>query len=180
MRQSMQWSVALAALAAAAAALWWSVNAARAEQQTRRQDTPSRDVEQPAARGAVDRQPARFGRGERPSAAMIERGEYLVHHVAKCVECHTPRTDAGDLIQRRMLMGARIPVRSPYETWDWADASVRLAGLGAYSRRDVIRVLTEHVGPDGKPPRPPMPDFHMKQEDAEAIVAYLATVTPPP
>ncbi|MGC4086254.1 MAG: hypothetical protein QM736_30045 [Vicinamibacterales bacterium] len=29
--------------------------------------------------------------------ASVEHGKYLVEHVARCPECHTPRTESGEL-----------------------------------------------------------------------------------
>src|SRR5215813_7901964 len=38
-----------------------------------------------------------------PSPAQIQHGEYLVLHVAMCVQCHTPRDDQGQLNRTRLL-----------------------------------------------------------------------------
>ena len=39
-----------------------------------------------------------------------QRGKYLVEEVARCQECHTPKTDAGDLDTAKMLKGAKLNV----------------------------------------------------------------------
>lgn len=104
---------------------------------------------------------------------QIEHGRYLVHHVAQCIQCHTPRTARGDLIVRRLLHGAPIPVRSPYENIPWAFESPRIAGLPGWTDQEIITLLQTGRRPDGQAPRAPMPTFQMTKEDAAAVVAYL-------
>jgi mono/diheme cytochrome c family protein len=110
--------------------------------------------------------------------ARVSRGEYLVHHVAMCVQCHSPRDERGGLILERALQGGRIPVPAPqYPGMAWALKPPRLAGLpGGYSEEDLIRLLTRGEKPRGGSPRPPMPPFRMQREDAEAIAAYLKSL----
>src|SRR5687768_12765128 len=50
----------------------------------------------------------------------VDRGKYLVHHVAMCVMCHTPKTNEGKLITAQLLRGAPMPVESPYPRQPWA------------------------------------------------------------
>jgi len=44
----------------------------------------------------------------------------------------------------------------------------------------MVTLLTTGVWRDGKRPRPPMPQFRMTQQDAQAVVAYLKSLNPPP
>ncbi|GAB4255636.1 MAG: hypothetical protein Kow00109_30510 [Acidobacteriota bacterium] len=106
----------------------------------------------------------------------IERGRYLVHRVAKCIECHTPRTAEGDLDETRLLQGAPIPLRSPFPNRPWAFQAPTIAGLPGWSEEDVIYLLQNGVRPGGRRPLPPMPRFGMTREDAEAVVAYLKSL----
>lgn len=108
-----------------------------------------------------------------PSASAVERGRYLVHNVAMCVQCHTPRDARGNLEPRRMLQGARIPVSSPYPDQVWAFASPRLAGVPGWSEDEFIALLTKGKRPGAPAPRPPMPQYQMTEEDAAAVYAYL-------
>ena len=41
----------------------------------------------------------------------------------------------------------------------------------------MIILLTTGIWTDGKQLRDPMPKFHMSKEDAQAVVAYLKSVT---
>lgn len=104
----------------------------------------------------------------------VERGKYLVHHVAMCVQCHTPRDDNGNFLRRRLLQGARMPVKSPYPTQQWGFTAPKLAGIPAGWREDDLILFLQTGKPKRQPgPRPPMPPFRMTKEDANAVVAYL-------
>src|SRR5437870_13264909 len=46
-----------------------------------------------------------------PAPEQLQRGQYLVEHVAMCVQCHTPRKAQGELDRTRLLQGAPIPVQ---------------------------------------------------------------------
>jgi hypothetical protein len=42
----------------------------------------------------------------------------------------------------------------------------------------MIKLLTTGIWRDGKPLRPPMPQFRMTAPDAQAVLAYLKTLSP--
>lgn len=114
---------------------------------------------------------------DRPADATagVERGRYLVHRVAMCVECHTPRDREGHRIDERLLQGAPIPVASPFPE-PWAYSSPQIAGLPGFQREDVVTLLMTGRRPNGEAPLPPMPSFRMSREDATAVVAYLKSL----
>src|SRR5687768_11516880 len=66
-------------------------------------DAPPGDDTDAAAPGTPDAgQPGTpDGGGADPAA----RGEYLVHHVSVCIDCHTPRNKDGSLDMTRLLAG---------------------------------------------------------------------------
>lgn len=109
-------------------------------------------------------------------AGGVARGEYLVHHVAMCVQCHTPRTAGGELDTSRLLEGAPVPLASPYPNRPWALVAPSLAGLAPWSEEQIVTLLTTGARPDGQVPRPPMPPFRMTRQDAEAVAAYLKSL----
>jgi mono/diheme cytochrome c family protein len=109
-------------------------------------------------------------------ADQVARGRYLVHHVAMCVQCHTPRDANGELDQTRLLKGAPIPVASPFPTQRWAFSAPAIAGLPGFSDEDEISLLTTGRRPGSAAPKPPMPPFRLTREDAEAVVAYLRSL----
>jgi mono/diheme cytochrome c family protein len=114
---------------------------------------------------------------DRPAPpSKIDRGAYLVHHVAMCVNCHSPRDEKGDLINTRLLSGAPIPVSSPYSGQVWAYRAPNIRGLVGYTDEEGERLLMEGVNRNGARPRPPMEQFGMNREDAEAVVAYLRSL----
>lgn len=107
------------------------------------------------------------------AAARLARGKYLVHEVAHCDQCHTPRDANGNLIQSRLLTGAPIPVDGPEYAQPWAAASASIAGLGSYEQSYVFYLLTHGHKPDGTAPQAPMPQFRLTDRDARAVIAYL-------
>jgi mono/diheme cytochrome c family protein len=105
-----------------------------------------------------------------------ERGRYLVESVAMCIQCHTPRDEDGKLIDDRRLMGAAIPVASPFQRMPWALRAPRISGMPGYTKAGGVRLLTEGINRDGVTPQSPMPPFRMSKSDAEAIVDYLMSL----
>jgi len=110
------------------------------------------------------------------TARGTERGEYLVHRVAMCVQCHSPRDDAGELIPQRLLSGAPIPVAPPFPNQEWAVTAPQIAGLPGFTEEDLVTLLTTGSRPNGETPKRPMPPFRMSREDAQAIAAYLKSL----
>jgi Cu-Zn family superoxide dismutase len=107
-------------------------------------------------------------------AALIEHGNYIVHNVAMCVQCHSPRDEKGDLVLHQELKGATMPVQSPFRYQTWAFRAPPLAGLPVgYSEQDVVNLLSQGKTRNGVPPRHPMPPYRMNQKDARAVAAYL-------
>ncbi len=104
------------------------------------------------------------------------RGKYIVEHVAMCIQCHTPRSEAGDLLMDRELQGAPIPFNSPWSGVLWANTAPRIAGLPQYSRAEGIRLLMTGVSRTGGPLRPPMPPFRMNEQDAADVLAFLKSM----
>ena len=135
-----------------------------------------------ACAAALQAQPDENGETDESNSAQadrrkqIERGRYLVHDVAQCVQCHTPRNDRGELVERRLLRGAAIPVRSPYNAIPWAFESPQLAGLPGWSEEEIATLLRTGRRPNGYAPRPPMPTFKMIEQDASAVAAYLMSL----
>jgi mono/diheme cytochrome c family protein len=109
-------------------------------------------------------------------ARPASRGEYIVHSVAMCIQCHSPRGRDGEIIEERKLTGAPIPVTGPFWNRDWAVRAPAIAGLPGFTDEQVIMLLTEGHAGDRPPPRRPMPPFRMTPEDARAVVAYLRSV----
>ena len=111
------------------------------------------------------------------SSDSVARGEYIVHHVAMCIECHTPRNQNGELLTDHYLEGAAIPVNPPsYPSVKWAVKAPAIAGLIGYTKEEGVRLLMEGITRDGRTPTPPMPPFRLTRSDAEAVVDYLKSL----
>ena len=110
------------------------------------------------------------------AAASIERGRYLTHDLAMCVQCHSPRDESGRLIAGREFEGAPMPLKSPYPAAPFAFHAPNLRELARSSENSVVRLLRTGIGRDGKSPQLPMPPFRMSAEDAESIVQYLRSL----
>jgi len=108
--------------------------------------------------------------------ALVDHGRYLVHQVALCVQCHSPRDESGRLLETRLLSGAPIPVASPFPGQSWAYQAPNIRGMVGYTEEEGIRLLTEGITRGGTPPRPPMQPFHLSRDDARAVVAYLKSL----
>jgi mono/diheme cytochrome c family protein len=109
--------------------------------------------------------------------SAITHGQYVVHHVAMCIHCHSPRNNQGVLDRDQLLEGAPIPLESPFAGQRWAFQAPKLAGLpGGYTEEELIRFLQTGETVSGRTPLPPMPPFRMTERDAMAVAAYLKSL----
>jgi mono/diheme cytochrome c family protein len=109
--------------------------------------------------------------------ATSARGKYIVTEVAKCGNCHTPRTQNGGLDYNRWLAGGPVPYLPAQPQGDWPLLCPRIGGLPPANDAQMITLLTTGIWTTGKPLRSPMPEFHMTRADAEAVLAYLKSIT---
>ena len=106
-------------------------------------------------------------------AGNVERGRYIAEHVAMCVECHSGRDGAGNILAHERYLGAPIPFGPPWAT-DWATRAPRNQGLPGYSDALAMRLLTQGaIGRDGRVLKPPMPRFRMTPQDAADVIAFM-------
>ena len=112
--------------------------------------------------------------------SQIARGKYIVDGVAMCGMCHTPRNDSGEVETSRALDGASVWLMPAHPRENWPLKAPRIAGTPPASDDDMVRLLTTGIWKDGTRLRPPMPQFRMNRQDAEAVVAYLRSLRPGP
>jgi hypothetical protein len=106
----------------------------------------------------------------------VEHGQYIVENIAMCVECHSDRDAAGNIIESTRFHGGPVTVRPPWPN-DWAIRAPRNAGLPGYDDDQAMRLLTEGaIGRDGRQLRPPMPRFHMSKQDAANVIAFMRSL----
>jgi hypothetical protein len=106
-------------------------------------------------------------------SANIEHGRYLCEQVCLCGECHTPRTDKGDLDRSQWLQGELVHTK-PDNRIPYAAIAPPIAGLPGYAT-DAIALRFFETGTNslGKMAMAPMPQFRFNHDDALAVVAYL-------
>jgi mono/diheme cytochrome c family protein len=107
---------------------------------------------------------------------QIARGEYLVKGLAGCGDCHTPMNEKGEPVMDQWLHGSKLFFAPTVPIPNWADTSINIAGLPGWDEQAALKLLMTGLAPDGKPPRPPMPQYRMNRQDAEAVVAYLKSL----
>lgn len=131
-----------------------------------------------ATRAAPQDSKAKVGTAGSASENAVARGKYLVEGVAMCGDCHTPPGLSGVPDRSKWLMGAPVTPKPPSPAPDWPTTAPRLAGTPPGTDAQMITLLTTGIWKTGQPLRPPMPQFHMTRADAEAVLAYLKSVTP--
>ena len=120
------------------------------------------------------------------TAEAVERGRYLVNHVAVCAGCHSKidETVPGEAVVDGMLgsgrdfgdIGGPIHIRAPNLTPD------KDTGLGGWTDGEIARAIREGVSKDGRNLFPQMPYLTYREtlSDGEVldIIAYLKTLKP--
>jgi mono/diheme cytochrome c family protein len=127
------------------------------------------------------------GKGTPPARAPvsgIERGKYLVGHVAHCGECHTPRRFTGGLDNSRFLAGTEDGPENSVVPNITPDPQT---GIGNWSDDELVEYLQTGFKPDGDNAQGLMEEViegtsagykDLSEADLRAIVAYLRTVSP--
>jgi mono/diheme cytochrome c family protein len=114
------------------------------------------------------------------NAALVARGKYIVDDLAVCGTCHTPHDNKGQPDPAHPLEGAALWLNPTMQVVDWPLRAPRIGGTPPATNEEMVILLTTGIWTDGKRLRPPMPQFRMSREDAEAVVAYLRSVGMPP
>lgn len=92
-----------------------------------------------------------FGRLSAPPAQApksgIERGRYLVEHVAICGDCHTPRNFIG-APKRSLYMAGMTEKDSPLNEGVPNITPDKETGIGDWKREDIVELLKSGIKPD--------------------------------
>lgn len=111
------------------------------------------------------------------SVGTVARGKYIVESVAVCAQCHTPRDYDGNPDRSHWLQGSSVPFNPVRPDPNWPLTAPRIGGFPLpASDGDMVKLLTTGIWTNGEHLRPPMPQFRLSQEDAEAVVAYLKSL----
>jgi len=120
------------------------------------------------------------GTAIRGQDAKVQRGKYLVEDVARCQECHTPKTETRDFDQSKWLKGAKLEVAPIAAIQGWHAASPDITSTSALWQRwgadGMTRFLETAKNPRGGKAGSPMPAYTLPHDDADAIVAYLKSL----
>jgi mono/diheme cytochrome c family protein len=111
-------------------------------------------------------------------SAKVARGKYIAEGVGMCGDCHTPRDEKGGPVPGKTLQGAVLGIKPIAPMPVWADKTPNIAGLPGWTDEQAVKFLMTGVAYNGLPGRPPMPQYRMNRQDAEAVVAYLKTLAP--
>lgn len=112
-------------------------------------------------------------------SAVIARGEYLVFGPGHCSGCHSPLE-----YQSRIAAGERLPLeggfRFPLPFGDLYTPNITpdSTGIGKMTDKDIARALRFGVGYDGRPLMDFMPFHNLSDDDLQAVISYLRTMTP--
>ena len=129
------------------------------------------------------------GFSERDMQDKVRRGAYLAT-IGHCLECHTPQGEQGRLQFDTALGAGGRPFLPSFVKGlpaSWQGAISRNItphpekGIGAWSDAEVKRAITQGIARDGSKLKPPMAFAWyagIRDEDLDAIVAYLRTLPP--
>ena len=110
----------------------------------------------------------------------ISHGKYIAEEVAKCQDCHTPKTEKGELDKSKWLKGATLEVQPVATIERWHKTSPDITPTGRLWQRWGEKALLEYLQtgltPKGKPADPPMPAYKLSKGDAEAVLEYLKSL----
>jgi mono/diheme cytochrome c family protein len=121
--------------------------------------------------------PAQKATSPASQESLAARGQYLVDNVGMCSECHTSRDANNNLDNSRYLQGAPTWIMPVHNMTNWAWRAPAIAGLEGFTDTQAETVLEKGVGPNGIAIHPPMHIYHMNHADAQAVVAYLRSLS---
>jgi mono/diheme cytochrome c family protein len=114
----------------------------------------------------------------------LERGEYLAHHVALCMDCHSVRDwdkFGGPPIPGTEGGGGEVFTREMGLPGVFYATNITPAGIGDWTDGELFRAITSGVNKDGEALFPIMPYMYygrMDEEDILSIIAYIRTLDP--
>jgi mono/diheme cytochrome c family protein len=120
---------------------------------------------------------------EVPRTDLVKYGEYLAGPVGHCMDCHTPLVEGrNDLAQ--IGRGANIFVNPFRLGWTAIAANITphpTDGIGAWTDEENKRAIPDGVSRNGRQLLPFMPFGlykNIREEDLDAVVAYLRSLPP--
>ena len=114
----------------------------------------------------------------------LDRGEYLVHHVTGCLDCHSKRIrDYVTLFEDEKSWGANAEMFGKEHGFpgDFYPSNLTPSNLEDWTDREIYNAIVTGVNKDGRVLFPVMPYGHynkMSREDVYSIIAYIRTLKP--
>ena len=108
--------------------------------------------------------------------AVDGASRYIVEDLAQCWRCHSPVDQRGVRDRANWLHGGQVGMRPTVPVGEWAIVAPRLAGSPPGNDAQFVHLMVTGISRTGRYLRQPMPQFRMKQEDAEAVLAYLKSL----
>ena len=109
----------------------------------------------------------------------LERGTYLMQHVAACGNCHTPMGPEGPQPGMELAGGMVIEFEGMFLAHVPNITPDPETGIGTWTDEQIVVAIREGKRPDGSIIGPPMP-FELyrglSDDDVAALVAYLRNV----
>ncbi|HVZ57739.1 MAG TPA: cytochrome c [Chitinophagaceae bacterium] len=120
---------------------------------------------------------------------VLARGEYLVNHVAACLDCHSKRDFskyAGPIVPGTEGMGGeqfdnKLLAAIPGVVYARNITPDPETGIGNWTDDEILRAITQGINKQGDTlfPLMPYPNFNrMAKEDLLSIIAYIRTLKP--
>ena len=110
----------------------------------------------------------------------VARGKYLVEEVAKCQDCHTPRTMEGVLVKSAWMKGATLGYTPVVQTPGWHAKTPDVTSTSSLFTRwgddGLVKFFETGKNPRGNAADAPMPAYTMTHDDAVAVVAFLKSL----
>jgi len=118
-----------------------------------------------------------------PAGVTVEYGQYLANSVAHCMECHSPMSLEGPMIDPEHLGTGGFEFPGPWGVSVAPNLTSHEDGLAGFSDEDLATMITQGKRPDGSSMLPPMPYSYlakMSADDLAAIILYLRSLPPLP
>lgn len=110
---------------------------------------------------------------------LLERGTYLMNHVAACGNCHTPMGPEGPQPGMELAGGMPIEFEGMFLAYAPNITPDPETGIGTWTDAQIVEAIREGKRPDGTIIGPPMPiELYrgLADDDVMALVAYLRSV----
>ena len=114
-----------------------------------------------------------------PASDLLGRGEYLVESIVGCGNCHSSRTDAGELIPGMEYAGNFVIEEPGFTAYAPNVSPHAETGIGNWTDQEIERAIREGISRDGRVMGPPMafPFYRdISSNDMAAMIAYLRSV----